>query len=126
MRRRVPDPLNVEHIVQEVFYELVEDNQLLMPIDETSGNNAFSDRELGWNSRLLSAIGNSNTNALLSLLCLCYFIPRNDLAFGTLINGHCSLNTRVARKLLFSLFGSSSKPVLLFDSTSESSLLTQT
>ncbi len=33
IRRRVPDPLDVEDILQEVFYELVEANRLLMPID---------------------------------------------------------------------------------------------
>ncbi len=33
IRRRVRDPRDVEDIVQEVFYELVEANRLLMPID---------------------------------------------------------------------------------------------
>src|SRR5262249_53777229 len=33
IRRRVPDPEDTEDIVQEVFYELVEANRLLMPID---------------------------------------------------------------------------------------------
>ncbi len=33
IHRRVPDPSDVEDIVQEVFYELVEANRLLMPID---------------------------------------------------------------------------------------------
>ena len=33
VRRRVADPADVEDIVQEVFYELVEANRLLMPID---------------------------------------------------------------------------------------------
>jgi len=33
IRKRVPDPSDVEDIVQEVFYELVEANRLLMPID---------------------------------------------------------------------------------------------
>ena len=37
MRRRVPDPADVEDIVQEVFYELVEANRLLMPIDHVTG-----------------------------------------------------------------------------------------
>ena len=32
IRRRVPDPSDAEDIVQEVFYELVEANRLLMPI----------------------------------------------------------------------------------------------
>lgn len=33
VRRRVANPADVEDIVQEVFYELVEANRLLMPID---------------------------------------------------------------------------------------------
>src|SRR5271166_3711767 len=33
IRRRVPDPRDVEDILQDVFYELVEANRLLMPID---------------------------------------------------------------------------------------------
>src|SRR5713101_6342379 len=37
IRRRVPDPSDVEDILQEVFYELVEANRLLMPIDHVSG-----------------------------------------------------------------------------------------
>ena len=37
IRRRVPDPLDVEDILQEVFYELVEANRLLMPIDHVTG-----------------------------------------------------------------------------------------
>jgi RNA polymerase sigma factor (sigma-70 family) len=37
IRRRVPDPLDVEDIVQEVFYELVQANRLLMPIDHITG-----------------------------------------------------------------------------------------
>jgi RNA polymerase sigma factor (sigma-70 family) len=37
IRRRVPDPEDVEDIVQEVFYELVEANRLLMPIDHVTG-----------------------------------------------------------------------------------------
>lgn len=37
IRRRVPDPSDVEDILQEVFYELVEANRLLMPIDHVTG-----------------------------------------------------------------------------------------
>jgi len=37
IRRRVPDPADVEDIVQEVFYELVQANRLLMPIDHVAG-----------------------------------------------------------------------------------------
>jgi len=37
IRRRVPDPSDVEDILQEVFYELVESNRLLMPIDHVTG-----------------------------------------------------------------------------------------
>ena len=37
IRRRVPDPSDAEDIVQEVFYELVEANRLLMPIDHIAG-----------------------------------------------------------------------------------------
>jgi RNA polymerase sigma factor (sigma-70 family) len=37
IRRRVPDPLDAEDIVQEVFYELVQANRLLMPIDHMTG-----------------------------------------------------------------------------------------
>jgi len=37
IRRRVPDPADVEDIVQEVFYELVEANRLLMPIEHLTG-----------------------------------------------------------------------------------------
>ena len=37
IRRRVPDPLDVEDILQEVFYELVQANRLLMPIDHVTG-----------------------------------------------------------------------------------------
>jgi RNA polymerase sigma factor (sigma-70 family) len=33
----VPDPSDVEDILQEVFYELVEANRLLMPIDHVTG-----------------------------------------------------------------------------------------
>ncbi len=37
IRRRVPDPSDAEDIVQEVFYELVEANRLLMPIEHVTG-----------------------------------------------------------------------------------------
>ena len=37
IRRRVPDPSDVDDILQEVFYELVEANRLLMPIDHVTG-----------------------------------------------------------------------------------------
>jgi RNA polymerase sigma factor (sigma-70 family) len=37
IRRRVPDPRDAEDIVQDVFYELVEANRLLMPIDHVTG-----------------------------------------------------------------------------------------
>lgn len=37
IRRRLPDPSEVEDIVQEVFYELVEANRLLMPIEHVTG-----------------------------------------------------------------------------------------
>jgi RNA polymerase sigma factor (sigma-70 family) len=37
IRRRVPDASDVEDIVQEVFYELVEANRLLMPIEHVTG-----------------------------------------------------------------------------------------
>ena len=37
IRRRVPDPLDAEDILQEVFYELVEANRLLMPIEHITG-----------------------------------------------------------------------------------------
>ena len=37
IRRRVPDPADVEDIVQEVFYRLVEANRLLMPIEQVTG-----------------------------------------------------------------------------------------
>jgi RNA polymerase sigma factor (sigma-70 family) len=37
IRKRVPDPLDAEDIVQEVFYELVEANRLLMPIEHVTG-----------------------------------------------------------------------------------------
>lgn len=36
IRRRVPDPFDAEDILQEVFYELVEANRLLMPVDHVS------------------------------------------------------------------------------------------
>lgn len=37
IRRRVPNPADVEDILQEVFYELVEANRLLMPIEHVTG-----------------------------------------------------------------------------------------
>jgi RNA polymerase sigma factor (sigma-70 family) len=37
IRRRVPDPRDAEDILQEVFYELVEANRLLMPIEQVTG-----------------------------------------------------------------------------------------
>ena len=37
IRRRVPDPRDAEDILQDVFYELVEANQPLMPIDHLTG-----------------------------------------------------------------------------------------
>ncbi len=37
IRRRVPDPLDAEDILQDVFCELVEANRLLMPIDHVTG-----------------------------------------------------------------------------------------
>jgi RNA polymerase sigma factor (sigma-70 family) len=37
IRRRVPDPSDAEDIVQEVFYELVEANRLLVPIEHVTG-----------------------------------------------------------------------------------------
>ena len=37
IRRRVPDPLDAEDILQEVFCELVEANRLLMPIEHVTG-----------------------------------------------------------------------------------------
>jgi RNA polymerase sigma factor (sigma-70 family) len=36
IRRRMPDSADVEDVVQEVFYELVEANRLLMPIDHVT------------------------------------------------------------------------------------------
>ncbi|MBL8112790.1 MAG: sigma-70 family RNA polymerase sigma factor [Acidobacteria bacterium] len=36
IRRRVPDPSDAEDIVQEVFFELVEANRLLMPIEHVT------------------------------------------------------------------------------------------
>jgi RNA polymerase sigma factor (sigma-70 family) len=36
IRRRVPDPRDAEDILQDVFYKLVEANQLLMPIDHVA------------------------------------------------------------------------------------------
>jgi len=37
IRRRVPDPGDVEDILQDVFYRLVEANRLLMPIEHITG-----------------------------------------------------------------------------------------
>jgi RNA polymerase sigma factor (sigma-70 family) len=37
IRRRVPDPLDAEDILQEVYSELVEANRLLMPIEHLTG-----------------------------------------------------------------------------------------
>jgi RNA polymerase sigma factor (sigma-70 family) len=37
IRRRVPDPRDVEDILQDVFYRLVEANRLLMPIEHVTG-----------------------------------------------------------------------------------------
>jgi RNA polymerase sigma factor (sigma-70 family) len=37
IRRRVADPSDAEDIAQEVFYELVEANRLLMPIEHVTG-----------------------------------------------------------------------------------------
>ena len=37
IRRRVPDPGDAEDVLQEVFYELVEANRLLMPIEHVAG-----------------------------------------------------------------------------------------
>ena len=37
IRRRVPDPRDAEDILQDVFYELVEANRLLMPIEHDTG-----------------------------------------------------------------------------------------
>src|SRR5277367_3268894 len=37
IRRRVPDPRDTEDILQDVFYELVEANRLLMPIEHVTG-----------------------------------------------------------------------------------------
>src|SRR5439155_22787910 len=36
IRRRVPDPGEVEDILQDVFYKLVEANRLLMPIEHVT------------------------------------------------------------------------------------------
>src|SRR5262245_33690106 len=36
IRRRVPDPRDAEDILQDVFYELVEANRLLMPIEHVT------------------------------------------------------------------------------------------
>jgi RNA polymerase sigma factor (sigma-70 family) len=37
IRKRVPDPRDVEDILQDVFYRLVEANRLLMPIEHVTG-----------------------------------------------------------------------------------------
>ena len=37
IRRRVPDPRDAEDILQDVLYELVEANRMLMPIDHLTG-----------------------------------------------------------------------------------------
>ena len=37
IRRRVPDPSDVEDVLQDVFYELVQANRLLMPIEHITG-----------------------------------------------------------------------------------------
>jgi RNA polymerase sigma factor (sigma-70 family) len=37
IRRRVADPRDVEDILQDVFYKLVEGNRLLMPVDHITG-----------------------------------------------------------------------------------------
>ncbi|MEA2559572.1 MAG: hypothetical protein QOH06_1076 [Acidobacteriota bacterium] len=37
IRRNVPDPRDAEDILQDVFYELVEANRLLMPIEHVTG-----------------------------------------------------------------------------------------
>ena len=37
IRRRVPDPRDAEDILQEVFYQLVEANRLLMPVEHVTG-----------------------------------------------------------------------------------------
>jgi RNA polymerase sigma factor (sigma-70 family) len=37
IRRRVPDPRDAEDVLQDVFYRLVEANQLLMPIEHLTG-----------------------------------------------------------------------------------------
>jgi RNA polymerase sigma factor (sigma-70 family) len=37
IRRRVPDPRDAEDILQDVFYELLEANRRLMPIEHVTG-----------------------------------------------------------------------------------------
>jgi RNA polymerase sigma factor (sigma-70 family) len=37
IRKRVPDPADVEDILQDVFYRLVEANRLMMPIEHVTG-----------------------------------------------------------------------------------------
>jgi hypothetical protein len=42
IRRRVPDPRDVEDILQDVFYKLVEANRLVMPIEYAAGRNRMT------------------------------------------------------------------------------------
>ena len=44
IRRRVPDPRDADDILQEVFYELVEANRLLMPIEHVARVGSFASR----------------------------------------------------------------------------------
>src|SRR6186997_47007 len=37
IRRRVADPRDVEDVLQDVYYELVEANRLVMPIEHVTG-----------------------------------------------------------------------------------------
>jgi hypothetical protein len=37
IRRRVPDPLDAEDVLQDVFFKLLEANRLLMPIEHVTG-----------------------------------------------------------------------------------------
>ncbi len=61
IRRRVPDPADVEDIVQQVFYELVEANRLLMPIEHVTGwlfrvaRNCITDPVFGFLTRLIDS-----------------------------------------------------------------------
>jgi len=43
IRRRVPDPRDAEDMLQDVFYELVEANRLLMPIEPGRRPNLLGD-----------------------------------------------------------------------------------